>query len=279
MSNEEHSKEQLPSIEWFASIKDSRVGPVDITEIEQMMKDGAVTAETLIWHAGMTDWQAAGQIPELKSLCDQHLPQSSSSPPPPPPPPPSSPPPPPPPSPSVSGSFDSSKETLSQVWQQPAALLNKGQKTIATHMAPKHRALRHEFHGITAQQTVTYIIQFANLNGYVIQDVRESEGMLTLKKNRFSFPISCSDTANGGTLVELTLTGILGNDQTAPACFEELKSAVLSLQHGVTLSTSVKQAPVESSFTQGMNQAVGCFVGVLLIWFLLMFFGGFLISL
>lgn len=43
-------------------------GPVSSADIVRLIRSGMITRETLIWHAGMTDWSAAGQVAEFAAL-------------------------------------------------------------------------------------------------------------------------------------------------------------------------------------------------------------------
>jgi len=48
-------------MEYFAYIDGKQAGPMSV---EQMYGKG-ITAETLVWHAGLTDWVRADSLPEL----------------------------------------------------------------------------------------------------------------------------------------------------------------------------------------------------------------------
>ena len=54
--------------EWYVAIEDSQIGPVGMAEIEQRWDARELTEESLAWKAGMTDWLAIGEIPELARL-------------------------------------------------------------------------------------------------------------------------------------------------------------------------------------------------------------------
>jgi hypothetical protein len=49
-------------------------GPVAVDEIARLIGEGRIRQETLIWHAGMADWSAAGQMSEFASLFPQRMP-------------------------------------------------------------------------------------------------------------------------------------------------------------------------------------------------------------
>ena len=45
------------TMDWYYVESGQRVGPVDDAEIERLAGAGAVTDDTLVWHAGMAEWQ------------------------------------------------------------------------------------------------------------------------------------------------------------------------------------------------------------------------------
>ena len=52
-------------------VKDGqRVGPMELSELANF----SITADTLVWHEGMTDWAAAGTVPELAQLVTPGVP-------------------------------------------------------------------------------------------------------------------------------------------------------------------------------------------------------------
>lgn len=55
-------------MDWFYAQEGRQIGPISEADFPQLLKDGAITPETLVWHAGMGDWQPYGQalgIPPL----------------------------------------------------------------------------------------------------------------------------------------------------------------------------------------------------------------------
>jgi uncharacterized RDD family membrane protein YckC len=47
---------------WYYVEEGSQVGPLTKEEVEALVKEGKITAKTLVWHEGMTDWQEYGTI-------------------------------------------------------------------------------------------------------------------------------------------------------------------------------------------------------------------------
>jgi len=44
-------------MDWFYAHEGKQLGPVSDADLAQLARGGTVTAETLVWHAGLTDWQ------------------------------------------------------------------------------------------------------------------------------------------------------------------------------------------------------------------------------
>ncbi|HEX5054176.1 MAG TPA: DUF4339 domain-containing protein [Planctomycetota bacterium] len=50
---------------WFYASGRERLGPVSAQTIEQMLKNGTINLQTLVWCEGMPDWQRLGATPEF----------------------------------------------------------------------------------------------------------------------------------------------------------------------------------------------------------------------
>jgi uncharacterized RDD family membrane protein YckC len=44
-------------MDWYYVDSGQRVGPVNETEVDRLVREGKITAGTLVWHAGMAEWQ------------------------------------------------------------------------------------------------------------------------------------------------------------------------------------------------------------------------------
>lgn len=60
--------------EWWYELNGSRVGPVTAAQIKAQLLRGTLNDKSLVWHAGLTQWEMAGTLDELA--------QASSEPPP-----------------------------------------------------------------------------------------------------------------------------------------------------------------------------------------------------
>jgi hypothetical protein len=56
----------MPNRAWFYASQDNRQISCSEDELRGLIAAGAVTADTFVWSEGMTDWQKAGEIPDLR---------------------------------------------------------------------------------------------------------------------------------------------------------------------------------------------------------------------
>lgn len=49
-------------MEWYYADSGRQVGPVTERDVERLVKEGKITANTLVWKQGMTDWQQYGKV-------------------------------------------------------------------------------------------------------------------------------------------------------------------------------------------------------------------------
>ncbi|TCB98439.1 SPFH domain-containing protein [Micromonospora zingiberis] len=54
--------------QWFIGVAGQRQGPFDLGGLAAQVGAGALGPDTLVWRAGMAQWQPAGQLPELASV-------------------------------------------------------------------------------------------------------------------------------------------------------------------------------------------------------------------
>src|SRR5262245_14308702 len=48
------------TMEWYYAIGGDRNGPVNEEEFQQLVQQGVITPQTLVWRQGFTDWQPYG---------------------------------------------------------------------------------------------------------------------------------------------------------------------------------------------------------------------------
>jgi uncharacterized RDD family membrane protein YckC len=44
-------------MDWYYAIEGQQKGPVSNSELEQLVREGIIALDTLVWHAGMADWR------------------------------------------------------------------------------------------------------------------------------------------------------------------------------------------------------------------------------
>jgi hypothetical protein len=57
----------MPDRSWFYAYEGQQQGPYPEAQLRQLIGNGTVTADTLVWSEGMADWRRAGEIPGLFS--------------------------------------------------------------------------------------------------------------------------------------------------------------------------------------------------------------------
>lgn len=67
-----------PSVQYYVSVNGQQSGPYNIGQLQQLVLQGQLTAQTYVWKQGMNGWELAGNVAELGSLF------KTSTPPPPP---------------------------------------------------------------------------------------------------------------------------------------------------------------------------------------------------
>lgn len=55
-------------MKWFYAQNSDRHGPVEDSELTSLVDQGVITAETLVWHEGMENWTAYGEMAAAEGL-------------------------------------------------------------------------------------------------------------------------------------------------------------------------------------------------------------------
>jgi len=64
----------VPTVAYNVAVNGQATGPYDIAILKQMASAGQFTADSLVWKAGMTQWQKAGTIDELQEVLANVMP-------------------------------------------------------------------------------------------------------------------------------------------------------------------------------------------------------------
>ncbi|MGI5863969.1 MAG: GYF domain-containing protein [Myxococcales bacterium] len=66
--------------EWYVAIRDQQVGPLDFDGVRERWDAGELSADSLVWNAGMTDWRPLSTVAELADkLVPRHQPKPGDS--------------------------------------------------------------------------------------------------------------------------------------------------------------------------------------------------------
>lgn len=58
----------IPTVAYHVAVNGQPTGPYDMTTLSQMAMAGQIKADTLVWKAGMSQWEKAGTVDEIKNL-------------------------------------------------------------------------------------------------------------------------------------------------------------------------------------------------------------------
>lgn len=63
----ERRRRENQAVGWYIGRGSNSIGPIPFADLEQLIADGEVGPETLIWNESMPDWVAAADVPEIAS--------------------------------------------------------------------------------------------------------------------------------------------------------------------------------------------------------------------
>lgn len=73
----------MPNVQYHVSVNGSQAGPFNMQQLQQLAQNGQLTPQTYVWKQGMSNWEFAGNVPELAGLFAPPPPGSMPPPPPP----------------------------------------------------------------------------------------------------------------------------------------------------------------------------------------------------
>jgi ABC-type multidrug transport system ATPase subunit len=68
------------TVDWYYAVNKQRQGPVKQAELLELLASQQLPAQTLVWHAGLTSWMAATNVPELHAPSKPAPDQAASAP-------------------------------------------------------------------------------------------------------------------------------------------------------------------------------------------------------
>jgi hypothetical protein len=58
----------IPQVQYTLNIGGQNMGPYNLLQMQQMVQQGQMTAQTYVWKQGMANWEMAGNVQELATL-------------------------------------------------------------------------------------------------------------------------------------------------------------------------------------------------------------------
>ena len=58
----------IPQSQYTLNINGQNMGPFSMRQLQQMVQNGQMTAQTYVWKHGMANWELAGNVQELVGL-------------------------------------------------------------------------------------------------------------------------------------------------------------------------------------------------------------------
>ena len=58
----------MPQVQYTLNVNGQNMGPFNMQQMQQMVQNGQMTAQTYVWKQGMAGWELAGNVQELSSL-------------------------------------------------------------------------------------------------------------------------------------------------------------------------------------------------------------------
>ena len=58
----------IPQVQYTLNIGGQNMGPYNLQQMQQMIQNGQMTAQTYVWKQGMANWEMAGNVQELATL-------------------------------------------------------------------------------------------------------------------------------------------------------------------------------------------------------------------
>lgn len=69
--NQQQNTTPPPLTQYYVAVNGQQTGPFGEQQLAQMVQNGQLKKDTLVWKTGMAEWVAAGQVPEVAKLFTQ----------------------------------------------------------------------------------------------------------------------------------------------------------------------------------------------------------------
>ncbi len=82
MQNAMNTPPPMPNVQYYLAVSGQQIGPFPVPQLQQLVQNGQLTPQTLVWKQGMAGWEQAGSVAELASLFAPPVPGGGATPPP-----------------------------------------------------------------------------------------------------------------------------------------------------------------------------------------------------
>ena len=82
MQNAMNTPPPMPTIQYYVGVNGQQIGPFTVPQLTQLVQNGQLTPQSLVWKQGMAGWEQAGNIAELATLFAPPMPGTGATPPP-----------------------------------------------------------------------------------------------------------------------------------------------------------------------------------------------------
>ena len=72
----------MPTLQYYVGVNGQQAGPFTVPQLTQLVQNGQLTPQSLVWKQGMAGWEQAGSVAELSSLFAPSTPGNGATPPP-----------------------------------------------------------------------------------------------------------------------------------------------------------------------------------------------------
>ena len=72
----------MPTVQFYVGVNGQQIGPFTLPQLTQLVQNGQLTQQSLVWKQGMAGWEQAGSVQELASLFAPPTPAPGATPPP-----------------------------------------------------------------------------------------------------------------------------------------------------------------------------------------------------
>ena len=82
MQNAMNTPPPMPTVQYYVGVNGQQIGPFTVPQLTQLVQNGQLTQQSLVWKQGMAGWEQAGNIAELATLFAPPMPGTGTTPPP-----------------------------------------------------------------------------------------------------------------------------------------------------------------------------------------------------